>query len=51
MGVLGVFVLCFLSGGVSGRDEESNVMSSSALILAAVGVLSGKRFKGGNRSG
>ena len=51
MGVLGVFVLCFRSGGVSGRDEDANVTSSKALILAAVGILSGKRFKGGSRSG
>lgn len=34
-----------------GRSVESNAFSSSAFILAAVGVLRGSRFNGGSRNG
>ena len=43
--------LSYRPGGVCGRSAESKASSSSAFILAAVGVLRGSKFSGGNRNG
>ena len=45
MGVLGVFILFLVAGGVAGCSS-SILESLKALIFAAVGVLRGSRFKG-----
>lgn len=49
MGVLGVFMLLRIPGGVVGGSPDSDLVLSD-LILAEVGVLRGSRFKGGSRS-
>ena len=48
MGVLGVFMLILVAGGVEGGSAVSILESLNAFILAAVGVLKGKRFRGGS---
>lgn len=50
IGVLGVFVFGCLGGGVSVPWTVS-WLPSNARILAAVGVLKGRRLSGGNRNG
>ena len=51
IGVLGVFALALLGGGVRFASRSSKVAVSKALIFAAVGVLRGSRFSGGSRMG
>ncbi len=48
IGVLGVFMLTLVAGGVEGGSAVSILESLNAFILAAVGVLKGRRFKGGS---
>lgn len=48
IGVLGVFMLILVAGGVEGGSAVSTRESLNAFILAAVGVLKGKRFSGGS---
>lgn len=50
IGVLGVFAICLVGGGLRCRSEEEP-WSWRAAILAAVGVLRGPRVIGGNRRG
>jgi hypothetical protein len=47
IGVLGVFMLPLVAGGVDGCSS-SILESLKALIFAAVGVLRGSRFRGGS---
>lgn len=47
MGVLGVFIVLRTPGGVVVPSTES-ILELNDLILAAVGVLKGSRFNGGN---
>lgn len=49
IGVLGVLVLTLRGGGVIMPSD--GIGSGNAAILEAVGVLKGKRFNGGSRSG
>lgn len=48
IGVLGVFILLRVPGGVAGRSPASGLLCRD-LILADVGVLRGSRFSGGSR--
>jgi hypothetical protein len=48
IGVLGVFMLLRVPGGVAGGSPESG-FTFNDLILAEVGVLNGSRFNGGRR--
>jgi hypothetical protein len=48
IGVLGVFMLVRFTGGVAGDSVASNLESLNAFIFAAVGVLRGRRFRGGS---
>ena len=50
-GVLGVFTAVLVLGGsgVVGKREASDLFSFKDLILVAVGLLSGSRFRGGSR--
>jgi hypothetical protein len=51
MGVLGVFVKFLVGGGVWCLPSWSPIGVGREAIRADVGVLSGRRFRGGNRSG
>lgn len=51
MGVVGVALVPFLGGGVTVPSSLAADPSYRAAILVAVGALSGKRLRGGNRRG
>ena len=51
IGVLGVVAIPYLGGGVTVPGSKEAGCLSMAAIFAAVGVLSGRRLRGGNRKG